>query len=216
MTHPGPITWPTTGPLLLGLAGGSGSGKTTIAMSIVEGIGVEQVSLLQHDAYYRAQGHLPVEERAKVNYDHPDSLETSLLVEHLKTLMTGESIERPIYDFTVHDRKAETVTVEPRPVVLVEGILVLAEPELRDLLDLKVYVDTDADLRILRRLSRDIEERGRTFASVRDQYLSTVRPMHLRFVEPSKRAADIVIPEGYNLGAVSTVIAMIRDVLRSR
>lgn len=199
---------------MIGLAGGSGSGKTTIAQSIVEAVGPDDVVLIQHDAYYRDQTHLPLEERAKVNYDHPDSLETDLLVEHLRVLLAGRAIERPVYDFTVHNRAAETVEVEPHPVILVEGILVLTEPDLRDLMDLKIYVDTDADLRIARRWERDIKERGRTFDSVRDQYLHTVRPMHLQFVEPSKRYADIVIPEGYNLGAVGTVISMIRDVIR--
>ncbi len=216
-TIPGPkFNWPTAGPLILGLAGGSGSGKTTIAESIIEEIGREHVALIQHDSYYRDLTELPPEERAKVNYDHPDSLETSLLVEHLKTLLAGNSVERPSYDFTLHLRIADTVTVEPLPVLLVEGILVLYEPELRRLMDLKIYVDTDSDLRIVRRLSRDIEDRGRSFESVRDQYLETVRPMHLRFVEPSKRYADIVIPEGYNINAVATVISMIREVLRTR
>jgi uridine kinase len=200
--------------LIIGIGGGSGSGKTTIAESIVGSIGEDRVNLIQHDAYYRDLTHLPLEERAKVNYDHPDSLETDLLVGHLKDLLEGRAIERPVYDFTVHNRAAETVAVEPKPVVVVEGIVVLYEPNLRDLMDLKVYVDTDADLRIVRRLERDINERGRTFESVQAQYLETVRPMHLQFVEPSKRYADIVIPEGYNLGAVGTVISMIRDVLR--
>ena len=209
------IAWPTAGPLILGIAGGSGSGKTTIADSIVEQIGPDHVVLIQHDAYYRDLTHLPLEERAKVNYDHPDSLETDLLVAHLRELLAGRPIERPTYDFTVHNRGTETVTVEPLPVVIVEGILVMVEPALRDLMDLKIYVDTDADLRIVRRLGRDIEERGRSFESVRDQYLDTVRPMHLRFVEPAKRYADIVIPEGYNINAVGTVISMIREVLRS-
>ncbi|MEX0826730.1 MAG: uridine kinase [Acidimicrobiia bacterium] len=207
-------SWPTAGPLIIGIAGGSGSGKTTIAESIVGSIGEDSVTLIQHDAYYRDLTHLPLEERAKVNYDHPDSLETDLLVGHLKSLLEGNAIQRPVYDFTVHNRALETVAVEPKPVVVVEGIVVLYEPDLRDLMDLKVYVDTDADLRIVRRLARDINERGRTFESVRAQYLETVRPMHLQFVEPSKRYADIVIPEGYNLGAVGTVISMIRDVLR--
>jgi len=208
--------WPTAGPLVIGIAGGSGSGKTTVARSVVESIGRDAVVLIQHDAYYREQSHLPLEERAKVNYDHPDSLETDLLVEHLRLLVAGTSVHRPVYDFTVHTRSAETVLVEPKPVILVEGILVLYEPSLRELMDLKIYIDTDSDLRIVRRLERDINERGRSFDSVRDQYLHTVRPMHLQFVEPSKRYADIVIPEGYNLGAVGTVISMIRDVLRSR
>jgi uridine kinase len=210
------LSWPTEGPLVIGIAGGSGSGKTTIAESIVTEIGPEHVAMIQHDAYYRDLTHLPLEERSKVNYDHPDSLETDLLVGHLEELLAGRPIERPTYDFTVHNRAAETVTVEPLPVVIVEGILVMVEPALRDLMDLKIYVDTDPDLRILRRLERDIEERGRSFPSVRDQYIETVRPMHLRFVEPSKRYADIVIPEGYNINAVGTVISMIREVLRAR
>lgn len=210
------IVWPTAGPLVLGLAGGSGSGKTTIAESIVEAIGPEYVAVVQHDAYYRDQTELPLEQRAKVNYDHPDSLETDLLVDHITDLVAGHSIERPTYDFTVHNRAPETVAVEPRPVIMVEGILVLYEPALRGLMDLKIYVDTDPDLRIMRRLERDLKERGRSFDSVRDQYMLTVRPMHLQFVEPSKRYADIVIPEGYNMNAVATVISMIREVLRTR
>jgi uridine kinase len=210
------IAWPTTGPLIIGLAGGSGSGKTTIARSIVEAIGRDDVVLLQHDAYYRDQSALPIEERAKVNYDHPDSLETDLLVGHLENLLAGQSVQRPVYDFTVHNRSSESVLIEPRPAIIVEGILVLYEPDLRRLMDLKIYVDTESDLRILRRLERDIHERGRTFDSVYDQYLATVRPMQMQFVEPSKRYADIVIPEGYNLGAVGTVISAIREVLRTR
>jgi len=216
MTGRPEIRWPTAGPLVIGLAGGSGSGKTTIARSIIEAIGSDDTVLIQHDAYYREQSHLPLEQRAKVNYDHPDSLDTSLLVRHIERLVAGHTIERPVYDFTVHNRAAETVTIVPRRVMIVEGILVLYESELRSLMDLKIYVDTDPDLRIVRRLERDISERGRSFESVRDQYLRTVRPMHLQFVEPSKRYADIVIPEGYNLGAVGTVVSMIRDVLRNR
>lgn len=208
--------WPATGPLVIGLGGGSGSGKTTIARSIVEAIGSDQVTLIQHDAYYRDQTDLPMEERVKVNYDHPESFETGLLVRHLRDLRAGRAVDRPIYDFTVYNRLPETVRVEPKPVVIVEGLLVLYEPTLRELMDLKIYVDTDADLRILRRLERDLKERGRSFDSVHDQYLATVRPMHLQFVEPSKRYADIVIPEGYNTGAVGTVISMIREVLRQR
>jgi uridine kinase len=200
--------------LVIGIGGGSGSGKTTIAQSIVESIGHDRVALIQHDAYYRDLTHLPLEERAKVNYDHPDSLETELLVEHLRDLRAGRPVERPVYDFTVHNRSDETVRVEPSPVVVIEGIVVLYEQTLRELMDLKVYVDTDPDLRIVRRLHRDIEERGRSFESVRRQYLDTVRPMHLQFVEPSKRYADIIIPEGYNIGAVATVVSMIRDVMR--
>jgi uridine kinase len=220
VSHGSPVLrkhhWPTTSPLIIGLGGGSGSGKTTIARSIVEAIGPDDVTLIQHDAYYHDQTDLPMEERIKVNYDHPASFETSLLVTHLQELRAGRAIERPIYDFTVYNRLADTVRVEPKHAVIVEGILVLYEPELRELMDLKIYVDTDPDLRILRRLERDLKERGRSFDSVHDQYLDTVRPMHLQFVEPSKRYADIVIPEGYNTGAVATVISMIREVLRQR
>jgi len=197
-------------PLVIGLAGGSGSGKTTIAESVVEIVGPEHVALVPHDAYYRDQSALSFEERARTNYDHPDSLESELLASHLKQLRAGEPVERPVYDFSTHTRADETVTVEPQSVILVEGILVLAEPELRDLMDLRVYVDTDADLRLLRRLRRDLVERERTVDSVIDQYEATVRPMHIQFVEPSKRFADIIVPEGYNPGAVGTVISMIR------
>ncbi len=200
-------------PLIIGLAGGSGSGKTTIAQSVVDIVGSEHVALIPHDAYYRDQGALTFDERTRINYDHPDSLETELLADHLKRLRAGESIERPIYDFATHTRSSETITVDSQPVILVEGILVLAEPELRDLMDLRVYVDTDADLRLMRRLQRDIVERKRTFDSVLDQYQATVRPMHIQFVEPSKRFADIIVPEGYNPGAVGTVILMIRRYL---
>ena len=208
--------WPTARPLVIGLGGGSGSGKTTIARSVVEAIGPDEVTLIQHDAYYRDQTDLAMEERVKTNYDHPASFETALLVRHLEELRAGRAVDRPIYDFTVNNRLPETVRVEPKPVVIVEGILVLYEPGLRALMDLKIYVDTDPDLRILRRLERDLKERDRSFDSVHDQYLATVRPMHLQFVEPSKRYADIVIPEGYNTGAVGTVVSMIREVLRQR
>ena len=211
--------WPTAGedrPLIIGVAGGSGSGKTTIAASVVDNVGHELIALIQHDAYYRDLKQLSFEERTKVNFDHPDSLETELLISHLGDLRAGRAIERPVYDFSKHVRTTETVRVESETVVLVEGILVLAEPELRKMFDLKIYIDTDADLRLLRRLQRDLIERGRTVESVMDQYLKTVRPMHLQFVEPSKRYADIIVPEGYNQGAVGTVISMIRDFLADR
>lgn len=201
-------------PFVLGMAGGSGSGKTTIAQSVVDQIGPDRVAFIPHDAYYRHRPDLNIEQRVKVNYDHPDSLETDLMVAHVETLLAGSPIERPVYDFANHLRAAETVRVEPRPVLMLEGILVLVEPELRALMDLKIYVDTDADLRLMRRIERDVNERGRTLDSVITQYEATVRPMHLQFVEPSKRHADIIIPEGYNLGAVGTVISMIRDVVR--
>ena len=210
--------WPdrSSQPLIIGVAGGSGSGKTTIAASVVEIVGPQHVALVPHDAYYRDQSALSLEERALINYDHPDSLETELLAEHLKRLRAGESVDRPVYDFSTHTRSEETVAVNPESVILVEGILVLAEPTLRDLMDLRVYVDTDADLRLLRRLRRDIVERQRSADSVLEQYEATVRPMHIQFVEPSKRFADIIVPEGYNPSAVGTVSSMIRHYLAER
>lgn len=201
--------WDPDPPLFIGVAGGSGSGKTTIAEAVTERLD-GKVALLTHDSYYRNRVDLSLEERAQLNYDHPDSLESELLIENLEALRRGESIERPIYDFSAHLRTEETVRVDPAPVVIVEGILVLAEPDLRAALDLKIFVDTDPDIRLARRLERDIEERGRTVASVMIQYFKTVRPMHLEFVEPSKRYADLIIPEGYNPAAVATVIAMIK------
>lgn len=178
--------------MVVGIAGGTGSGKTTLAELILDSVGRDKIAYLPHDAYYRDQNHLPFEERAKVNYDHPDSLETEFLVEHIRTLEKGQAIEMPVYDFTMHSRKDETVHVEPQPVIMVEGILIFVEKELRNLFDVKIYVDTDADIRFIRRLKRDIEERGRTVQSVIDQYLLTVRPMHLEFVEMSKRYAILL------------------------
>lgn len=207
--------WPSHGdrPVIIGIAGGSGSGKTTIAAAVVEAVGSDRVVLIQHDAYYRDLAHLEFRERIKTNFDHPDSLETELLIDHLIQLRSGHPVERPVYDFAQHVRTSRTVRVDPEPVVIVEGILVFAEPDLRDLMDLRIYVDTDGDLRVLRRLQRDLVERGRSVETVIAQYLDTVRPMHLQFVEPSKRYADIIVPEGYNENAVGTVTSMIRDVL---
>jgi len=196
--------------LFIGIAGGSGSGKTTIAESVVD-LMEGRVALVQHDAYYRHMPELSFDERTRVNYDHPSSLETELLVKHLMALRGGEPIEKPVYDFAKHLRSSETVAVAPAQVIVVEGILVLAEPDLRNELDLKIFVDTDPDLRLARRLERDIKERGRTVESVIDQYFSTVRPMHLEFVEASKRYADLIIPEGYNSRAVATVVELIRS-----
>lgn len=202
--------WKPDRPLFIGIAGGSGSGKTTIAEATVRRL-EGKVALIQHDAYYRHMPQLSFEERTRVNYDHPDSLETELLVAHLERLRSGLAVERPVYDFARHLRSDETVHIAPAPVVLVEGILVLAEPELRSELDLKIFVDTPPDVRLARRVERDIEERGRTVESVIDQYFSTVRPMHLEFVEGSKRYADLIIPEGYNERAVATVVELIRS-----
>jgi uridine kinase len=201
-------------PIVIGVAGGTGSGKTTVAEKILHRVGAEHVAYIPHDAYYREIGHLPPEERARVNFDHPDSLETSLLIEHLKALRARQVVEIPIYDFTKHMRTKETHRVEPAPVILVEGILIFVEPELRALLDVKLYVDTDADVRFIRRLQRDIQERGRSVESVCKQYLSTVRPMHQEFVEPSKRYADVIIPEGgFNEVAIEMVAARLRGML---
>ena len=197
-------------PVILGIAGGSGSGKTTIAESLVAQLN-GKVVLVQHDAYYRHSPDLSFEARSQVNYDHPASLETELLVEHLVSLQSGQAIEKPVYDFATHLRSDEVIVVRPAPVILVEGILVLAEPGLRAVLNLKVFVDTDADIRLARRLERDIEERGRTVASVIAQYFTSVRPMHLEFVEPSKGYADVIIAGGFTQEAVDSVIDMIRS-----
>jgi uridine kinase len=197
-------------PVIVGIAGGSGSGKTTIAQSLVEQLN-GNVALVQHDSYYRHTPELSFEARSQVNYDHPASLETELLVEHLVSLQSGQAVEKPAYDFANHLRSDEVVVVQPAPVVLVEGILVLAEPGLRALLDLKVFVDTDSDIRLARRLERDIEERGRTVASVITQYFASVRPMHLEFVEPSKGYADVIIGGGFTPEAVEAVVEMIRS-----
>jgi uridine kinase len=211
---PEPAPWKPDRPLFIGIAGGSGSGKTTVAESLVERLD-GKVSLIQHDSYYRHMPHLSFEDRTRVNYDHPSSLETELLVTHLETLRSGTAIERPVYDFSSHLRASDTVLVEPAPVVVVEGILVLAEAGLRSELDLKIFVDTDPDVRLARRLERDIQERGRTVESVIAQYFATVRPMHLEFVQPSMRHADLIIPEGYNPAAVATVLELIRSRLGS-
>ena len=202
-------------PLVIGIAGGTGSGKTTISNLIIGRVGRENIASLSHDAYYRDMVNLPLKKRAKVNYDHPDSLESELLVKQIKELKRGNTIHMPVYDFTTHSRKQETITINPQPVILVDGILIFVEKDLRKLFDVKIFVDTDADLRFIRRLQRDISERGRTQESVIKQYLKTVRPMHLEFVEPSKRYADVIIPEGgMNQVALDMVTARIEELLR--
>ena len=200
-------------PFVLGIAGGSGSGKTTISRSVLEALPEGVGILIEQDHYYRAQPHLPLEERERVNYDHPDALEMDLLVAHLDALRSGEPIVRPCYDFAVHDRAVEGLRLAPAPVVIVEGILVLADERLRARFDAKVYVDTDADIRLMRRVRRDLEQRGRTFAQIRKQYYDSVRPMHLAFVEPSKRFADVIVPEG---GENRVALDLILSHLRSR
>ena len=201
-------------PVVIGIAGGSGSGKSTVLRRIIEAFGPAQIAMLDHDAYYRDLAHLPHDVRASYNFDHPDTLETPLMVEHLDALVRGEAIDKPTYDFVTHSRRAETIRIEPRAVVIVEGILVLAEPALLERMDVKIFVDTDDDIRLVRRIRRDIEERGRSIHAVLDQYEKTVRPMHLEFVEPSKRRADVIIPRGgHNQAAIEMVLARIELVL---
>lgn len=185
-------------PYVIGVAGGSGSGKTTVSRRICEMVGIQHIAYIQHDSYYFDHSHLPFEERALVNYDHPDSLETSLLVKHLNMLRQGQAVDVPLYDFSVHVRLSETDRVEPARIILIEGILIFVEKALRDLLDMRIYVDTDADIRFIRRLRRDMLERGRSLDSIVKQYMATVRTMHLEFVEPSKRYAHVIVPEGGN------------------
>jgi uridine kinase len=202
---------------VIGIAGGTGSGKTTIAQRIAEAVPSEYVAVIEHDSYYRDLSHLDPEARTQVNYDHPDALETSLLVEHLAALKAGQPVGVPIYDFATHTRRSVHNALEPKPLVIVEGILVLADARLRELMDLKIYVDTDADIRVFRRLARDIQDRGRTFDSVREQYDTTVRPMHLMFVEPSKRWADVIVPEGgENRAAIELLVGKVRSVVQPR
>lgn len=207
---------PRIPPLVIAIAGGSGSGKTTVANVILDNVGSHRIAYLPHDAYYRDLTNLPPLQRAQVNFDHPDSLETELLIKHIQTLKAWRPVDLPIYDFAHHSRTEKSIRVEPKRVIIVEGILILAEPKLRELFDIKIFVDTDADLRFIRRLERDIAERGRTMETVIHQYLSTVRPMHLDFVEPSKRYADIIIPEGgMNTVALDMVNARVEALLQA-
>jgi uridine kinase len=197
-------------PVVIGVAGGTGSGKTTVARKLVEQF-AESVVYLEQDSYYKDQSHLPMEERVKTNYDHPLAFDNDLLLEHLQKLLNYEPIEKPVYDYKLHTRSSETVRLDPKDVIILEGILVLDDERLRNLMDIKVFVDTDADVRILRRIERDIQERGRTLESVMEQYLNVVRPMHMQFVEPSKRYADLIIPEGgHNQVAINLLINQIR------
>jgi uridine kinase len=198
--------------LVIGVAGGTGSGKTTVTTTLAGALASGESLIIEHDWYYRDRSNMVPEERQLVNYDHPDALETELLVEHLRQLRSGSTIDAPVYDFVTHTRRAEPRRLSPARAIIVEGILVLAEAELREQFDIKLFVDTDADVRVLRRMRRDLEERGRSFESVHDQYLSTVRPMYLEFVEPSKRYADLIIPEGgLNMVAMDVLLARLRS-----
>ena len=202
------------GALIVGIAGGTGSGKTTVAKTIASALPSESVAAIEYDAYYRDRADLTPPERAQLNFDHPDSLECELLASHLGMLRKGDAVEVPIYDFRTHRRLPQSRHVEPTPVVIVEGILVFVEAQLRDQFDIKIFVDTDSDIRVFRRIRRDVEQRGRTFESIRSQYYRTVRPMHLQFVEPSKRWADLIIPEGgNNRVALDLIIAKLKSVL---
>jgi uridine kinase len=201
-------------PLFIGIAGGTGSGKSTVARKIAEGLPSDQVGVIDHDSYYRDHSDLPPEARNKLNYDHPDALDNDLLVQHLEELRAGRGVDVPNYDFKTHARLSQRRRLEPTRIIIVEGILVFVEERVRKLLDVKVFVDTDADLRVFRRIRRDIEQRGRTFQSIREQYYSTVRPMHLQFVEPSKRWADLIVPEGgENHIAVDLILGKLRHFL---
>ena len=203
-------------PLLIGITGGTGSGKTTVAKALHEAFKNNSVTMIMQDYYYKDQGHLSFEERLSTNYDHPNAFDTELMIEHLKSLLKGDSIRVPIYDFTMYTRKKETVLIEPADIIILEGILLLENEKIRELLDMKIYVDTDADIRILRRLMRDMKERGRSVDSVVNQYLDVVRPMHLKFIEPSKKYADIIIPEGgKNKVAIDIIIGSIKQYLRN-
>ncbi|KXK12175.1 MAG: uridine kinase [Chloroflexi bacterium OLB14] len=202
-------------PLVIGIAGGSGSGKTTVVNEILKRVGEERIAFLQHDSYYKDLTGLPPAQRADINFDHPDSLETELLIQHIASLRDFMPVSVPTYDFATDSRTSQTLRVDPKNVILVEGILIFAEPELRKMFDLKIFVDTDADIRLIRRLHRDITERSRTTEYVIQQYQATVRPMHLEFVEPSKRYADVIIPEGgHNVAALDMVVARIETLLK--
>ncbi|KKI88524.1 uridine kinase [Bacillus sp. SA1-12] len=201
-------------PVVIGVAGGSGSGKTSVTKSIYEHFKGHSILMLEQDFYYKDQSHLPFEQRLNTNYDHPLAFDNDLLIDHLKLLLNHQSIEKPIYDYKLHTRSKDVIVVEPKDVIILEGILILEDERLRDLMDIKLFVDTDADIRIIRRIQRDIKERGRSIDSVIEQYISVVRPMHNQFIEPTKRYADIIIPEGgQNHVAIDLMVTKIQTIL---
>ncbi|PKG24468.1 uridine kinase [Niallia nealsonii] len=204
-------------PVVIGVAGGSGSGKTSVSKAVFESFNDHSILMIEQDFYYKDQTNLPFEERLKTNYDHPLAFDTELLIDHIEKLLRYETIEKPVYDYNIHTRSKETITVEPKDVIIIEGILILEDERLRDLMDIKLFVDTDADLRIIRRLKRDIQDRGRTMDSVIDQYVNVVRPMHNQFIEPTKRYADIIIPEGgQNHVAIDLMVTKIQTILEQK
>ncbi|MCM3571993.1 MULTISPECIES: uridine kinase [Mesobacillus] len=204
-------------PVVIGVAGGSGSGKTSVTKAIYDSFKSQSILMIEQDYYYKDQSHLPMEERLKTNYDHPLAFDNDLLIQHIQKLLRHEAIEKPVYDYAVHTRSSEVVHVEPKDVIILEGILILEDERLRDLMDIKLYVDTDADLRIIRRLLRDIKERGRSMDSVIEQYVNVVRPMHNQFIEPTKRYADVIIPEGgHNHVAIDLMVTKIQTILEQK
>lgn len=204
-------------PVVIGVAGGSGSGKTSVTKAIYDRFKGHSILMIEQDYYYKDQTHLPFEERLKTNYDHPLAFDNDLLIEHIESLLRYESIDKPVYDYAMHTRSEEVIKVEPKEVIILEGILILEDERLRNLMDMKLYVDTDADLRIIRRLFRDIKERGRTMDSVIEQYVNVVRPMHNQFIEPTKRYADIIIPEGgHNFVAIDLMVTKIQTILEQK
>ncbi|WP_079509851.1 uridine kinase [Mesobacillus jeotgali] len=204
-------------PVVIGVAGGSGSGKTSVTKAIYDSFKGHSILMIEQDYYYKDQSHLPMEERLKTNYDHPLAFDNDLLIQHIQRLLRYEAIEKPVYDYAIHTRSNEVVNVEPKDVIILEGILILEDERLRDLMDIKLYVDTDADLRIIRRLLRDIKERGRSMDSVIEQYVNVVRPMHNQFIEPTKRYADVIIPEGgHNHVAIDLMVTKIQTILEQK
>lgn len=204
-------------PIVIGVSGGTGSGKSTVAKAIFESLPSDNILIIEQDAYYKDQSDLSYEERIKTNYDHPLAFDTPLLIEHLKRLCNRETIQKPIYNFAKHNRETESITVAPRDIIILEGIMILEDERLRDLMDIKIFVDTDADVRIIRRITRDIQERGRTLESVIDQYITTVKPAHEQFIEPNKKFADIIIPEGgYNKVAIDIMTTKVMSIVKEK